>query len=258
VSARDFSTACAVLALLVAGSALAAGRPQTRAERFAALPDWTGIWVSDATEVDISGYPTTGLGGFNFKLLGSKAPIKPELQATMNAQLAAAMANDARRKAQGWGYPLMMEGVAPMQFLVTPEETLILNFYRDIRHVYTDGRQHLPEEDRWPVPWGDSVGHWDGDTLVIDTVSVQLDAIFPTRVLPLTGEAHFVERVRRTGPDHLVVDMTIEDPAVLSGPWVAHFSYKRARGLDRLIHNAFDNDRTEVEGDAVTIAPPRQ
>ena len=254
---RMLAAGCAALILSCAGSALAAGKKPTRAERFAALPDWTGIWVSDATEVGISGYPTTGLAGFNFKLLGSKAPLRPELEAKINAQLAAAMAQDAKRRAQGWGYPLMMEGVAPMQFLVTPEETLILNFYRDIRHVYTDGRQHLAEEDRWPVPWGDSVGHWEGDTLVIDTVSVQLDAIFPTQVLPLTGNAHFVERIRRTGPDRLQVDMTIEDPAVLSKPWVAHFSYKHAKGLDRLIHNAFDNDRTEVEGDSVTIAPPR-
>jgi hypothetical protein len=248
-----------MLALMVVcvQAAWCADGQAARVKRFAALPDWNGIWVSDGAEVDISGYPPVGSSGFNLKLLGGKAPIKPELQAKMSAQLAAAMAADAKRKAQGWGFPLMMEGIAPMQFLVTPEETLILNFYRDLRHVYTDGRQHLPEEDRWPVPWGDSVGHWDGDTLVIDTVSVQLDAIFPTRVLPLTDDAHFVERVRRTGPDHLEVQMTIEDPAVLAKPWVVHFSYKRATGLDRLIHNAFDNDRSTVEGNSMTIAPPK-
>jgi hypothetical protein len=249
-------TGLAVLAWLCATTACPADKQPDRTQRFAALPDWTGIWVSDATEIDISGYPTTGMGGMNLRLIGGNAPVKPELQAKMSAQLAAAMAADARRKAEGWGYPLMMEGVAPMQFLVTPEETLILNFYRDIRHVYTDGREHLPEEDRWPVPWGDSVGHWEGDTLVIDTVSVQLDAIFHTLLLPLTGNAHFVERVRRTGPDHLEVEMRIEDPAVLSKPWIVHFSYRKASGLDRLIHNVFENDRSVVEGDSLTIAPP--
>ncbi len=245
-----------LVAVLSALAASAAERGATRTDRFAALPDWSGIWTSDATEIDISGYPAAGMGGMGLKLIGGKAPIKPELQAKMSAQLAAAMAADAKRKAEGWGYPLMMEGVAPMQFLVTPEETLILNFYRDIRHVYTDGRQHLPEEDRWPVPWGDSVGHWEGDTLVIDTVSVQLGAIFHTQLLPLTDDAHFVERVRLTGPDHLEVEMRIEDPSVLSAPWVVHFSYRKAAGLDRLIHNVFENDRSIVEGDSLTIAPP--
>jgi hypothetical protein len=245
---------------VAAGLGIAAGctadHSQARVQQFAALPDWSGIWTSDATEIDISGYPAAGMGGMGLKLIGGKAPIRPELQAKMAAQLAAAMAADARRKAEGWGYPLMMEGVAPMQFLVTPEETLILNFYRDIRHVYTDGRQHLPEEDRWPVPWGDSMGHWEGDTLVIDTVSVQLDAIFHTRLLPLTEDAHFIERIRRTGPDHMEVEMRIEDPAVLSAPWVVNFSYHKAKGLDRLIHNVFENDRSVVEGDSLTIAPP--
>ncbi len=256
---RRQGIAClAVLAVLCKVGASAAEKA-TRAQRFAALPDWSGIWVSDATEVDISGYPAAGLGAFNLKLVGGKgAPVRPELRARVSAQLASAMAGDAKRKAQGWGYPLMMEGIAPMQFLVTPEETLILNFYRDLRHVYTDARKHLPEDERWPVPWGDSVGHWEGDTLVIDTVSVQLDAIFPTAVLPLTENAHFEERLRRTGPDHMELQMRIEDPQVLSEPWVVRFSYKRAKGLDRLIHNAFDNDRSEVEGDSLTIAPPKK
>ena len=247
----------ALAAALGAMGATAAELNQGRAQRLAALPDWSGIWTSDATEIDISGYPAAGMGGMGLRLIGGKAPIKPELQNKMTAQLAAAMAADAKRKAEGWGYPLMMEGVAPMQFLVTSEETLILNFYRDIRHVYTDGRQHLPEEDRWPVPWGDSVGHWEGDTLVIDTVSVQLGAIFHTQLLPLTDDARFVERIRLTGPDHMEVEMRIEDPAVLSAPWVVRFSYHKAKGLDRLIHNVFENDRSVVEGDSLTIAPPQ-
>jgi hypothetical protein len=251
--------ALALAVLALAGPAGAAEQAGARAKRFAALPDWNGIWVSDATDVDISGYPSAGPGGsFNLKLVGGRsAPVKPELRAKLTAELSAAMAADAKRKAQGWGYPFMMEGIAPMQFLVTPEETLILNFYRDIRHVYTDGRKHLPEDERWPVPWGDSVGHWEGDTLVIDTVAVQLDAIFPTKLLPLGENAHFIERLRRTGPDRMELEMRIDDPQFLSAPWVVKISYKRAKGLDRLIHNAFENDRTDVQGDSPTIAPPK-
>lgn len=42
--------------------------------------------------------------------------------------------------------------------MITPEETLIVNMYRDVRHVYTDGRSHTPEDERWVTIWGDSVG----------------------------------------------------------------------------------------------------
>lgn len=241
-------------ALLVTWGMAAAAAAPDRARQSAALPDWSGIWVSTDIDIDISGYPTAGPGALNLKLMGSTAAVRPEQRARM-AELIAALAADAGRKSQGWGYPGMMEGAAPLQFLVTPEETLILNFYRDIRHVYTDGRGHLPEEDRWPVPWGDSIGHWEGDTLVIETVSVQIGAALPM-VIPLSEKTRFIERIRRTGPDRMELEMRVEDPEVLSEPWVVKVQYQQARGVDRLIHNLFENDRTESKGDSMTITPP--
>lgn len=241
---------------MAAGGALVLAACSPRTESPAALPDWSGIWVAADNDVDISGYPAAGPSGFNLHFMGTNAPLNPERRAKLEAELPAIMAADASRRAQGWGYPLMMEGIAPLQFLVTPEETLILNFYRDIRHVYTDGREHLPEEDRWPVPWGDSVGHWEGDTLVIETVSVQIGAVLPLPMPPLSPDARFVERLRKTGPDRMQLTMRVEDPAVLTGPWEATVEYKRAEGLDRLIHNVFENDRSSVDGDSLTIAPP--
>jgi len=165
-------------------------------------------------------------------------------------------ASEATRKSVGWGYPMMMDGAAPMQFLITPEETLILNFYRDVRHVYTDGRSHPAKDDLWPTPWGDSVGHWEGDTLVIDTIAVKRPGVLPVPPL-LTEQAHYVERLRKTGPDRIESEMTIEDPGILARPWVLKIAYLRTRTIDRLIHDDFDNDRTEVKGNGMTIASPK-
>lgn len=250
--------------LLLLAGALAASplsgaqsaQPGSRAARFAALPDWSGIWTSATVDIDISGYPSAGPAAMGLRLTGTNAPLKPGPRAKLTEELPRIMAADARRKAEGWGYPLMMEGIAPMQFLVTPEETLILNFYRDIRHVYTDGRQHLPEEDRWPVPWGDSVGRWEDDTLVIETVSVQIGAVLPLPLPPLSANAKFVERLRKTGPDTMELQMRVEDPEVLTAPWEVKLAYKRSEGLDRLIHSVFENDRSSVDGETLTIAPP--
>jgi hypothetical protein len=214
-------------------------------------PEWKGFWIGEGLTAEISGFPGRGA---NYKLLGQDAPWNAEGR----ARIEASSARGADLKANGWGFPLMMNSAAPMQFLITRDETLIINVYRDVRHVYTDGRSHPADEDRWPTTWGDSVGHWEGDTLVIDTVSVRNPNAYFFSSPPLSEQAHYVERLRMTGPDRIEAVMTIEDPVTLTGPWVVNLAYTRGTGLDRLIHDDYANDRSEVEGGLFTIVPPKQ
>jgi hypothetical protein len=261
-----------VLPALTVGLLSCSGPAQPpRTAQFQQLPDWRGYWVSAVNDVDISGYPVAGTAGFNLQLIGFQpgVPWKQGHVAAAQADMARLFPQgDGQRKGTGWGYPLMMELVPPTQFLVTPEETLVINSYRDTRHVYTDGRAHPPAEDRWPTPWGDSIGHWEGDTLVIDTVSVQQpNVILISNILagvadpprfgmpPLSDQAHYVERLRKTGPDSMELTMTIEDPVTLASPWVVKLAYKRATGMDRMFHEAFQNDRSVPDGSSATIAP---
>jgi hypothetical protein len=215
------------------------------------LPDWRGVWIAEGLTPEISGFPGPGA---QYKLLGQDAPWNEQ----GIARVRTAQANQADQKANGWGFPLMMNAAAPLQFLITPHETLIINVYRDVRHVYTDGRDHPPEQDRWPTTWGDSVGRWEGDTLVIDTVSVRDPNRYFFSNPPLSDQAHYVERLRMTGPDRIHSVMTIEDPVTLTARWVVELDYVRLTGLDRLIHDAYDNDRSEVEGGVFTIEPPKE
>jgi len=243
--------ACLVLLCLCTPVLLSCGSRDPRVESFGRLPDWRGIWIAeDFNNTDISGYPAEGKG-WNLQLAGAKAPWTPAVTEKLKAPRPQ---GDSTRKAEGWGYPAMMDGAPPLQFLITPEETLILNFYREVRHVYTDGRGHPAEQDRWPTPWGDSVGHWEGDTLVIDTVSVKRPGLLPMPPM-LSEQAHYVERLRKTAPDRIESQLTIEDPSVLAKPWVIKVVYRRTTTVDRLIHDTFDNDRTEIDGDKMTIAP---
>ena len=214
------------------------------------LPDWRGVWIAEGLTAELSGFPGPEA---QYKLLGQDAPWNEQGMARVRA----AGANQADQKANGWGFPLMMNAAAPLQFLVTPHETLIINVYRDVRHVYTDGRDHPLPDDRWPTTWGDSVGRWDGDTLVIDTVSVRDPNRYFFSNPPLSDQAHYVERLRMTAPDRIESTMTIEDPVTLSAPWVVELHYVPLP-IDRLIHDAYDNDRSEVEGGVFTIAPPKE
>ena len=102
------------------------------------------------------------------------------------------------------------------------------------------------------------MGRWEGDTLVIDTVSVRDPNLFFFSNPPLSDRAHYVERIRMTGPDRIESVMTIEDPATLSAPLVVELAYVRATGLDRMINDDYANDRSEVENGLFTIAPPKE
>ena len=172
-------------ALLLAAAAARSASAQLPAK----LPDWSGQWEN------VSATPSPD-GGFYepleqvLKELEWAPPSKPEMQAAVDKIVAAQRkAMDAMRKgvdpggavtACSFGYPaLMIESPLMFEILPTPKETALIFSSREIRHVYTDGRQHPGKDDVWPTPWGDSIGRWEGDTLVIDTVAVK--SAFPGR-----------------------------------------------------------------------------
>jgi hypothetical protein len=213
---------------------------------------WQGVWIAEGLTPDISGFPPPGARWYKF--LDPEAPWNEEGQKRFRVM----MSSGATRKANGWGFPMMMDAAAPLQFLVTPHETLIINIYRDVRHIYTDGRAHPPEDERWPTTWGDSVGRWNGDTLVVETVSVRNPPLYFFSAPPLSEQARYVERLRKNGADRIDSVMTIEDPVTLAEPWVVNLTYVRAAGTDRLINDDYANDRSEVDGNTFTIVPPKR
>jgi hypothetical protein len=160
------------------------------------------------------------------------------------------------RKANGWGYPVMMSSAAPLQFLITPEEVLIINPYNDVRHVYTDGRAMPAAEDMWPTVWGTSIGHWEGNVLVISTRAVRDPSSYFHGAPPLSDAAEYEERLWLDG-DTLKGEITITDPATLSRPWTVELSWVRDDGFDRMIHIDYDNDRTGFDGEFNTIEPSK-
>jgi len=255
-------TAATLAALLAAtaflpGAAAAQERTaQARAEAFVQLPYWPGYWVSEgAAGTPISGIALRTPGqGPAFDSVGVWANDIPwndegrrraeEVQRTQGG-----------RKGQGWGFPLMMSAATPIQVLITPEEVLIVNAYNETRHIYTDGREHPPLEDLWPTVTGNSIGHWDGDTLVVETIMVTNPNEFFQGGPPLSEEARYVERIRLDG-DRLRSEMTIEDPVTLAAPWKTNLSWVRDEGFDRMIQVDWNNDRTGYEDGINTIEPP--
>jgi hypothetical protein len=117
---------------------------------------------------------------------------------------------------------------------------------------------HSPPDPILPSAMGHSVAHWEGDTLVIETVSVRNPPLYFFSAPPLSEQARYVERLRKNGADRIDSVMTIEDPVTLAKPWVVNLTYVRAAGTDRLINDDYANDRSEVDGDTFTIVPPKR
>jgi hypothetical protein len=130
-----------------------------RVEAFAKLPYWPGYWVSeqyDGTTISGTAPPRPAGSPPLQRLNGFDAPWNDEGK---RRQAEAARTRGGRR-ADGWGYPMMMDAATPFQVTITPEETLIVNAYGETRHIYTDGRPMPAAEDMWPTVWGTSIGHW--------------------------------------------------------------------------------------------------
>ena len=106
------------------------------------------------------------------------------------------------------------------QIVQTPKMVVMLTeTYHSFKLVPTDGRKH--RDDVAPSFRGDSVGHWEGDTLVVDTTNfTDANWIHAEGEVSFHSDAlHIVERYRRVDADTLEVDATVEDPKVLTGPW---------------------------------------
>jgi hypothetical protein len=216
--------------------------------------DFNGVWFTEqGAGTQISGFLSTDdeHRGNQLPLLSRDAPWTPEARALLESRLA----QGAISKSDGWGYPMMMMTLTPLEFIVTPQQTLILTTYRDVRRVATDGRALTPPEDRWVTAWGESIGHWDGDTLVIETVAVRQPNLF-FRAPPFSEAAKYTERLHLVGRDRIEGEMTIEDPEALTRPWTVRQVYVRAEGLDRLVLDTFSNDRSVLEDGVFAILPP--
>lgn len=117
------------------------------------------------------------------------------------------------------GVPRIMGSPYPMQIIQTPKAVYFLFEYMDMwRTIYTDGRPHHAKVDSTFM--GDSIGHWEGDTLIIDTTALNDRTWLDTAGHQHSNQLHVIEKLRRTGPDSIAYQLTVDDPVMLTKPWV--------------------------------------
>jgi hypothetical protein len=106
----------------------------------------------------------------------------------------------------------------PVQIVQIPGQVLMLfEFDHFVRRIYTDGRPHDAEQG--PLWMGDSIGKWEGDTLVVDTTNFNDKTLLDRVGRPHSSALHLVERMRLIDPKSLEIDFTVDDPKAYTKPW---------------------------------------
>ena len=226
---RRISHCLTVATLALSTWCLAAGpdyRPASAAAWAALgqLPDWSGVWIPN--QLDQIAQRST-----------NSPPWKPEAAAQIaeQVQLANAMrplglfVNCLPEGMPSW----MLISHDAMEILYTPGRVTMLGESdgNRLRRIYTDGRSHPADPD--PSFFGHSVGHWERDTLVVDTVGVYPEAFLAISEwigLPNNGDLHVIEHIHLASPDRLHDDLEIIAPHLLTGPWKTTRIFNRKRG----------------------------
>lgn len=255
----------AVAAALIASCLFPAAAQTSSKERikaFAKLPDWSGIWELDAFAGQADGQQFSAEGQRRLKEYAAalRPSFTPEYQAKyeeirkkIEAAIAADPAHPPVTHDPLCGPPPFPAISTPgmYQWRVTPEETSFISTVGAVRTIYTDGRSHPPKDELWPTLMGDSVGHWEGDTLVVDTIATrkrlymgELSGFF----VPMSDQLHFTERIRRVDRDHMQIDYTVEDPVALTKPIHAVIVHTRVTDFNRMIEetDCGQNERDPV------------
>jgi len=202
-----------------------------------ATPDLSGIWephrqVPVSAETALCGirYVCDGLLGARGAPKGEK-PEEPEMQPWAEEQYKTAREgrnpgeigrqdlNPTFSACMPQGpTDLMLDEFRVFELRQFPGEVLLM-FDQDhlVRRIYTDGRGH---PDGYPSTWmGHSIGKYEGDTLVVDTVDLNDKTLADRLGHPHTDAMHFVERFRRVSPKTLEYEVTIDDPKAYKKPW---------------------------------------
>jgi hypothetical protein len=221
------------------------------------LPDWGGTWIPDRADPK---HPF-GIGDPTWTPEAAK-------------QIAALTAADKAGSPVNIYINCLPEGMPSFvimtlnaaEILFTPGRVTILGEFdgNRLRRIYTDGRKHPADPD--PTFNGHSIGHWEGETLVVDTIGILPQVFLPVGqavALPNNGDLHIIERIHLMDPDSLSFDLEIAAPHVLAKPWKIKRLFKRQEDRRAEIVEASCRqgdflEKTDDNGNAVFVPIPHQ
>jgi hypothetical protein len=189
-------------------------------------PDFTGMW-------DTPKPPGRRGGGATTFDRASMAPFKPGGEALFyEPRTGDPRKDEPRAFCMPSGFPSAFLGPYPIQIIQTPQHLVMSTEFMNVtRIVPLDGRPH--KTDIEPTFYGEPIGHWEGDTLVIDGRNYKrwsLDDWYyqnPKEYRMHSEEFHTIERLRRVDMDTISYEFTVDDPKIFTKPWSVLWEMKR-------------------------------
>jgi hypothetical protein len=157
----------------------------------------------------------------------TEIPYQPWARALADERTASGSLYDPNGLCLPPGGPRLMTTPYPMEIIQLPRQKRIIMIYEGATHIwrniYMDGRPHPPADQLTPTWLGHSVGHWEGETLVIDVVGFNEGSWIDMGGKPHTNKLHVIERYTRTDLYTLRYEATINDPGAYTAPWKIAF-----------------------------------
>jgi hypothetical protein len=224
------------------------------------LPDWSGVWnphelnLFDPSSVPPADRQLSDANENAASYLRMYPPYNAAYEARYEDKLkkaAAGVASDPTAGCAPPGFPRIMVIPYPLEFVVQPKRvTMLFEGFSQMRRIYTDGRKHPADPDL--TYNGNSIGHWEGDTLVVDTVGLRGDAVFDITGAPHSDRIHIVERIRRVSHAKIEDRMVIDDPQALTKPWSVLRTYDLQPDWEITEYVCEENQRNPIMPDGST------
>jgi hypothetical protein len=204
-------------------------------------PDFSGVWSPDWSQL-------FGPGGH-----AGPAKLTPEAQAKLDAYNAAKKKGEHQQTQAANclpnGMPQIMRQPYPIEFLYSPGRvTIFIESYSQVRRIYLNAKFPKDPENLFN---GNSIGHWEGDTLVVDTIGFTPESVISDGI-PHNDKMRIQERIHKVSPTRLVIDTTITDPGVLAAPYTYSqaFDKKPDWHIREYVCEENDRDSADAEGRA--------
>ena len=209
---------------------VALGATSAYAQGAAAKPDFSGIWqVVNSAAWNVEDHSASpGVPAGQGVVDGGTIPYLPAALATRNENFRNRATADPEAKCDLLGVPRIMYANFPFQIIQTPDQlTMLFEWTHATRYIYTNGTAHPAGHIDWWM--GDSRGHWDGSTLVVDVIDFGPETWLDRAGNYHSDALHVVERYTLLDADHINYEVTLEDPKVYARPWTMSMILYRHR-----------------------------
>jgi hypothetical protein len=209
-------------------------------------PDLSGVWWAPGSRGES---PTNSIfGGFSINIAQNMKPEDVPFQPWAKKLYEERMASEGKDDPEGYCLPSGVPRTNPYPYKIiqTPGVAIVLyeGNIHSFRQVFLDKKTHSADLD--PTWFGESIGHWEGDTLVVDTTGLNDKTWLDGNGHPHSDALHVIERYSRPEMGRLVIDITIDDPKAYTKPWTVHESSTLA--VDWELHEYICNENNRDVG----------